>query len=43
MSRKTTSVCFVRLKVRVMELVIVGGWETVECRLGKENFSAGRM
>jgi hypothetical protein len=43
MSSKTTTVCFVRLKVRVKELVIVGGWETVECRLGKKNCSAGRM
>jgi hypothetical protein len=24
-----------------MELVIVGGWETVECRLGKGNCSVG--
>jgi hypothetical protein len=42
MSSKITTVCFVRLKLRVMEFIIVGGWEAVEFRLRKENFSAGR-
>ena len=43
MASKTTAVCVLRLKRRVMELVIVGSWETVGCRLGKANCSVGRM